>query len=78
MGKGDDDRSRCREVQVEDRVGDRESDRSGHAIGLFVCGAQGRCESLSTTQRFEQHDWMELKHKSPELMRESRAGIATV
>jgi hypothetical protein len=45
---------------------------------LFVCGAQGCCDSLSTTQPFEQHDWMQLKHKSPELMRESRAGIATV
>jgi hypothetical protein len=46
--------------RLEIAQGDRESDRSGLAIGLFVRGAQGRCESLSTTQRSEQHDWMQL------------------
>ena len=60
MGKGDDDGSPGGEEHIGNRLGDRESDRSGLAIGLFVRGAQGRCDSLSTTQRFEQHDWLEL------------------
>ena len=47
-------------VQVGNPVGDPESDRSGESTNLFVRGAQGRCDSLSTTQRFEQHDWMQL------------------
>jgi hypothetical protein len=77
-GRGGDDRLPRDEVQVGNRVDDRESGRRDDPIVLFVGSAQGRCDSLSTTQRFEQHDWMQLKHKSPELMRKSRAGIATV
>jgi hypothetical protein len=63
---------------LEIALGARESHRRADAINLLIRGAQGRCDRLSTTLGSEQHDWMELLHDSPELKRESRAGIATV